>query len=81
MRTLRDRWRCAIHGSTPFHILLLTKLLERGLLVLALQRSVVALVEAPRVPFAYPGAVNAGKRNLSGVDRAVQHRSVRHVGH
>ena len=74
----QGRGRCVV-GPAPQHELLLAELGEGLLLVLALQRPVVALVEPPAAPHRQPHPVGGVQRDLRGPDRAAHHRGVQHV--
>src|SRR5690606_26565089 len=65
--------------TAPFHELLFAELGKGLSLVLALERTVVALVEAPRALHGNPEAVGRVKRDIRGLDRAAQQRGVQHV--
>ena len=62
-----DRRRRHVVGAAPEHELLLAVLLERLLLVLALQRAVVPLVEPPRAPDRDPVPVDGVEARAAAV--------------
>ena len=69
-----------VEGAAPQLELLGTELLERLRLVLALQRAVVALVEAPGAGDRDPQPVGGVERDVRGLDRPAEQRGVQHVG-
>ena len=69
-----------VERAAPEHELLLAVLLERLLLVLALQGAVVPLVEAPVAADGDPVAVGHVEGERGGRDRAAQERGVDDVG-
>ncbi len=73
------RWRSVI-GTPPQHELLFAVLSQHLGLVLALQRTVVALVEAPMPAHWDPRSTGGMQRHLCGADRALEQRGVEHVG-
>ena len=75
-----QRRRRDVEGAAPEHELLLAVLLERLLLVLALQGAVVALVEAPRAAHRDPVPVGGVEGQRGGGDRASLQRGVDDVG-
>ncbi len=74
-----DRRGRYVEGAAPEHELLLAVLLERLLLVLALERAVVPLVEPPRAAHRDPRPAGRFQRELGRPDRAPQHRGVHDV--
>ena len=76
---LGQRRRRGVVRAAPQHELLLTELGEGLGLVLALQRAVVALVEAPRAAHRDPHPVGLGERQLGGADRPALQRRVHDV--
>ncbi len=77
---LVDGRRRHVVGAAPQHELLLAELLEGLLLVLALQRAVVALVEAPVALDRDPVPVGRVEREVRGRDGPAQQRRVHDVG-
>ena len=75
-----QRRRRGVVGPAPEHELLLAELVEGLLLVLALQRAVVPLVEPPAAPHRQPQPVGDVQRDVRGLDRAAHHRGVHDVG-
>ena len=76
---VRDGRRRGVEGAAPEHELLLAVLLERLLLVLALQGAVVALVEAPGALDGDPVPVGRVERQARGGDGASLQRGVHDV--
>ena len=74
-----DGRRRHVVRATPLHELLLAELLEDLLLVLALQRAVVALVETPAALDRDPVAVGGVEREVRGGDGPPLHRRVHDV--
>jgi hypothetical protein len=70
------RWRDVVAAAPDLH-LRLAVLCDRLRLVQALQRTVVALVQAPAVLDGQPHAVHLVERDPQRADRALQHRGVR----
>ena len=75
-----ERRRRGVVGAAPEHELLLAELRQGGLLVLALQRAVVPLVEPPRAPHRDPVPVARVEGEVRRGDRATEHGGVQHVG-
>src|SRR6476620_683496 len=75
-----DGRRRHVVRAAPQHELLLAELLEGLLLVLALQRAVVALVEAPVALDRDPVPVSRVEREVRGRDGPAQQRGVHDVG-
>ena len=67
-----DLWRRGGIGAAPQHELLVAVFLADSLLVLALQRTVVTLVQAPAALNRNPQAIGFVKRVIRGVDGATQ---------
>src|SRR5690606_756205 len=80
LRAELDLRRRDVVRAAPEHELLLAELLERLLLVLALERAVVTLVEAPRPLHGDPVAVRRVEREVRRRDGAAQERGVHDVG-
>src|SRR5690625_5190414 len=76
---LDRRWRNVI-GATPRHELFLAELLERLLLVLALERTVVTLVEPPRPSDRNPQSVGEIQGDLGGAYRSPHNAGVHDIG-
>ena len=77
LRELRaglDGGRSHVEGTAPQHELLLAELVANFLLVLALERTVVTLVEAPVALNGDPVAIGGVESQVRGHDRATQHR-------
>ena len=76
----RLRRRRDVERAAPGHEHLLAILLKGLLLVLALQRAVVALVQAPRTLHRDPVAVGGVQGQVGGGDGPTLHRGVHDVG-
>ena len=74
-----ERRRCDVEGASPEHELLIAELAPDLLLVLALERPVVALVQPPGAAHRDPAALGGGERELARHDRARQHGGMQDV--
>ena len=72
----RERWRRDRVAAPPLEELLVTVLLRRLLLVEALERAVVPLVETPRALDGQPELVDLLEDDLERQDRALEKRRV-----
>src|SRR5690625_70477 len=75
-----DRRRRNVIGATPRHELFLAELLERLLLVLALERTVMTLIEPPRPSDRNPQSVGEIQCDLGGPDRSPENAGVQDIG-
>ena len=74
-----DGGRSHVEGTAPQHELLLAVLVADFLLVLALERTVVTLVEAPIALNGDPMAISGVESQVRGHDGATQHRREQEV--
>jgi hypothetical protein len=74
-----QHWRRRVVAAAPDQHLLVTELRRHVGLVQALQRTVVAFVQAPVVLHRHPGAVHLVQGVPQRPDRALEHRGVGHV--